>query len=480
MNKKEICHIIIMGDSLSDRGTADKATILGCIPMSWLAGLEGNSPKGRFANGYVWADVISSMFASKFMISQFKRKYKFGDDDIADAIIHHDKRVTEIIERSYTLDDDRYVTFDGRPFIRSYDEGGLSAYDYAWKPSTSITRFFSRIILSTLEDKRKLVLDYDEKKQVSAIQKAHTLVIEWSGANDLITVNAKPSKAEVDRAIKERVKNVEILIKNGYRNFIWINLPDLSLTPRYQNQTGKKGDDERANAHTCSNYFNSELDRACQRFKTLYPQCSFDVYDINATFIDAYHHPEKYELDPNKLKKAFIDSPDFKMLPNDTAPSNGYAFWDDVHPTADVHTVLGTRFYNEYNPRYDFVAPKPENAKEASIKLKEADLCNAFRSCYAEKLVKEQHSFFGAHHHKFRHEYANANLQQILKDALYEKGTLSREVLTELQWIDSSGEAKINIPVLHDALKLLHASQNTQAANDEDYIIVSKDDIASL
>lgn len=43
----------------------------------------------------------------------------------------------------YNLDNDLYVTFEGRDFIRSYDEGGLSAYDYAWKPSSSITRFLA-------------------------------------------------------------------------------------------------------------------------------------------------------------------------------------------------------------------------------------------------------------------------------------------------------------------------------------------------
>lgn len=60
MKQKKISHIVMMGDSLSDRGTADNAEILGCIPMRWFAGLVGTSPKGRFTNGYVWADVISS------------------------------------------------------------------------------------------------------------------------------------------------------------------------------------------------------------------------------------------------------------------------------------------------------------------------------------------------------------------------------------------------------------------------------------
>lgn len=460
--KKKISHIIMMGDSLSDRSTVDRRYILGFIPMSLLSGLHGASPKGRFSNGYVWADVISSFFASDFLIKEFKEQYGYSNDDIADAIIHHDKRVTDQIKYDYNLDDDLYVKYEGRDFIRSYDEGGLSAYDYSWMPSTSINRFFSRLILATLEDKRKKLLAYDKEHNFSLKQKAETLVIEWSGANDLITLNARPSKLEVDRAVKERVKNLEVLIKNGYRNFVWFNLPDLTLTPRFQNMTGADGDKERDNAHQCSVYFNEQLVSSAQKLHVLHPYCSFDVFDINKIFTDAYNNPNEHGLDPDKLKQPYKDSPDFKILPNKTSPAKGYMFWDDVHPTADVQAVLANEFYNKYRRRYQFSEP---NEREEHIEkdVSSADLCKAFSARYAEKLAKDQQGFFGSCR-KSHIRYKEANLQEILKHALCEHGTRTREVITELQWIDKAGKLNLKIPVLDRALSDLQAQEPSLAA----------------
>jgi hypothetical protein len=458
MSKKEICHILIFGDSLSDRGTADKAYVLGCIPLKFLAGLEGTSPKGRFSNGYIWADDISAMFASDFIIKQFKKRYGETNAELADDVINKDKRILDALKYDYNLDNDLYVAFENQVFIRSYDEGGLSSYNYAWKPSTSISRFFSRIILSTLEQKRKKALDYDQQHNIPLSQKAQTLVIEWSGANDFITMNARPSILEADRAIKERIKNVEILIQNGYRNFIWFNLPDLSLTPLYQNMTGEKGDNERANAHNCVDYFNKELDQASKRLQAMFSHCSFEVFDVNTIFTDAYHHPEKYRLDPTKLKQPFVTSPDFKILPNGTSPAKGYTFWNDVHPTAYVQAILANNFYQQYHSGFDFIEPKPD-AHKAELDISEADLCKAFCTRYAEKLTQDRNGFWGSQR-KSNIQYQKANLSKILEHALYEKGARSLEVLKELQWIDDSGNINLNIPALNNAKAEVDSLQN--------------------
>ncbi|MDR3503800.1 MAG: SGNH/GDSL hydrolase family protein [Legionella sp.] len=462
MKQKKISHIVMMGDSLSDRGTADKAEILGCIPMAWFAGLIGTSPKGRFTNGYVWADVISAFFANDFLIKDLKAKYGYSNDDLADAIIAKEKGVTDSLRYDYSLDNDLYVKFEGRDFIRSYDEGGLSAYNYAWQPSSSITRFFSRIILSTLEKKREKLLAYDEEHKVTEKQKEQTLVIEWSGANDLITVNAEPSIAEVDRAIKERVKNIEILLQKGYRNFVLFNLPDLSLTPRFQNKTGDSGEKARANAHQCVDYFNQELVKACEKFKTMFPHCYFDVFDINSIFVQAYSNPKEYGLDPDKLKQPFTTSPDFRMLPNGTAPAKGYAFWDDIHPTADVHAVLGNNFYEKYNPQFTFSEPESNKVNKSGMDISSAQLQKAFCLRYADTLAKSRTGFFG--HKKASLPYQTATLEEILQHAFTQNGSDVREVLTELQWINKAGEVNLKIPVLEKAMAKLQDPEFTAVA----------------
>ena len=368
---KKISHIVMMGDSLSDRGTANKDYIFGFIPLATSHDLANTSPRGRFTNGYVWSDVIGSMFASNFMVKKLKKKPHYSSEDIASDIITKDTKIMESLRTSYALDDDLYVTVDGRDFMRCYVEAGLSAYNYAWRLSSSIVRFFERIVLSTLAEKRKLLLTYDEAHKVSTKQKEETLVIEWTGANDLITVNVSPTTLEVDRAVAERILNIETLIKNGYRNFVLLNIPNLSLTPRFQNMPGPAGEGERANAEKCSLYFNEQLKQACERLQAKYPNCSVDLFDVNAFFTDAYTRPDIYKLDPEKLKKPYKASADFKMLPNKTSPAKGYMFWDDIHPSAYIHTLLAQAFYTKYNAQYQFSLSEDEELTQETVPASE-------------------------------------------------------------------------------------------------------------
>jgi len=488
-----ISHFIMMGDSLSDRGTLDHRYLFGIIPMAWLGGLTGKSPRGRFTNGFAWSDDISATLADEFIIHRAEnkgtlgggqKKYNFNAADVSDDILTQrkatdanansdqkthldttdiadnvisDRHFQRSIQHSYTLDNDLYVQYRGRDFVRSYDEGGLTAHDYSWIPSTSISRFFSRLILSTLGKKREALLDHDKKLEVSVTQKKQTLIIEWSGANDLITVNARPSEEEADRAISDRISNAEKLIKQGYRNFVLFNLPDLSLTPRFQNMTGEDGNRERQNAQNISKYFNDNLLIACALLQKKYSGSSVEVFDIGAVFTDIYddtkdqtnRYPGRFELD--KLKTPYTKSKDF-VIKNGLSPASGYMFWDDVHPTANMHALLADQFYKTYQNKYMFSAPKIETAKM---------LCDTFRKKYSDKFNKDVHGFFGL----FRRsnlpkiDYTNPDqaLAMILKHALYSGGNRTRGAITDLQWIDAKGNINVQIPALKAAKAELDA-----------------------
>lgn len=354
--KPSISHIVMMGDSLSDRGTLDRRKLFGFIPLDKISGLEGRSPVGRFTNGYAWSDHLGAMFANEFTIRSFKKKRNFPDvTDISDAIITHDRQVKDRVDNAYSLDNDLSISYRNRNFIRSYDEGGLTAHDYSWVLSNSITRFFTRLIVSHLAVKRNDLLAYDRKYKIAKKHKAETLIIEWSGANDLITVNARPSQEEVDKAIKDRIENVTLLIQNGYRHFVLFNLPDLSLTPRYQ----QKSLEERENAKKWSDYFNEQLAQACEELvkKNQESNCTIEVFDINSEFKRIYNYPEEYDFEKAKLNQPYLKSRDFKIKKDGTSPAKGYMFWDDVHPTADTHVKLAEEFFNQYRDQYNFLAP---------------------------------------------------------------------------------------------------------------------------
>lgn len=353
MPKPTITHFVLMGDSLSDRGRMDNENLLGIIPMSWVTGLDKNSPCGRFSNGFNWIDDLSADLANQFTINELKEKYGLSDADIADGIMNNNPRIKEALHSNYNLHDYAKVNFHGQDMIRTYTEGGLTSHSYRGVPSSSLPRFITRLILNSLSRMREKVFADDKAQNISADQKAHTLTIEWSGANDMITVNKRPSKEEADRAIKDRIKNVEQMLQHGYQRFVLFNMPDLSLTPRYQAMRPE----EQKNARECSAYFNEQLAQAVKKINAKYPDATVEVFDVATKFTDVYNHPEKYGFEKAKLTQPYVKSTDFNIKPDHTSPAPGYMFWDDVHPSALMQSILSEQFLDAYKNKYHYAPP---------------------------------------------------------------------------------------------------------------------------
>ncbi len=351
MEKVNISQVIFLGDSLSDRKTLYIRELLGLISMALLSGLKGKSPDGRFTNGLVWTDHFSAQLANKNIIKEFAAHYSPNltpaqlSADLADEFITRSRSRAQL---QYDLNDNLKVKYKDKIIVRSYTEGGLSSHSYRWHLSTSPQRFFSRMILSTLEEKRKLLLKDDKKSGVSDKAKEESLIVEWSGANDLITLNAKPSIKEADLAVKDRIKNVEKLASHGYKNFVLINLPDLSLTPRFH--SAKYNDKDRENAHKVCKYFNQQLQSQVASLQKKYPQINVRVFDTDKLVEHAYTHPGEYGFDPEKQHRSVTEDN------KDNGPkggAHGYMFWDDVHPSADLHAIMADKFYRFFEKSFE-------------------------------------------------------------------------------------------------------------------------------
>lgn len=487
MEIRKISRFVTMGDSLSDRGTLQNRYLLGFIPMSWLSGLRGESPQGRFTNGLAWSDHVIAMFSNVFIINQLKNptnypdkrasldaldlagdtknKRGWDDSDIAAAVARRDERVRELIKTSYNLKNDRTISYQGENLVRNYNEGGLTSFDYSWVINNiktwtrnSLKLFFSCLILATLGEKRSQLLDDDERQGISKQHKAETLVIEWSGANDLITANDKPSRVAVERAVAARISNLKELMKNGYQHFVWFNLPNLALTPRYQ----ARSQAERDNAEACTNYFNSELEKAYKELSINYPHCSIELFDVNEIFTQVYQNPADYNFDESKLKEAFGTNHDA------STPSTGYMFWDDVHPTADMHALLADQFYRKFSLKYSFSPPKAD-AEEAKINVSEDLLLKAYQNVHRKNAVKEHATFFrGARRPQMMHE--TLSIEGILARALHGGDKRALATIKELNWLNKQGELNLNIPVLKKALHKVNtaylASQGHRATRE--------------
>ena len=440
----DILYMVMMGDSLSDRGTMNQRMLLGCIPMRYLAKLSQYSPKGRFTNGLVWNDQVIASVASDFTIKHIKERFGWDSTMISDAIITKDRRIKHDIYDNYQLDDDKFVKYKGNVWVRSYCEGGLTAHDYQWHPSWNIKIFFTRLILAVLANKREAIIKYDQEHGIGYEQKGKTLVVEWSGANDLITANKNPTKDEVDAAISARVKNVRKMVAQGYRHFVLFNLPNLGLSPRFQNKSQKK----RKQAEDLTHYFNSELDKACAELCHEFPHCSIKSFDINTDFTEIYNNPEKYYFDRDKRHQAYIDSEDFDDPSDGISPAPGYMFYDDVHPTATMHSLLANKFYENLEEQYNLL--EPDQTIQSTIDYKEDELCECFCSHYRQALNKHNRGMFGKKDGS-TFDFKSNTLCDIIKHALFEDDPIALNVVRELGWLDDSGNLTLD--------ELNHAAQ---------------------
>lgn len=487
-NKRiEISHIVAMGDSLSDRGTLESRKALGFLPMAKLAGLEGKAPAGSFTNGMTWIDHLGAKVANQFLVTWAKEKSikeitqvikkknetlfddkyisrlsaDYADEQLLrrgrESLLDKKMNTTDPLliselgdlfisnpnsnDHIYSLSNDKTIKYNGYDFIRTFCEGGLTAHDFRFHFTFHPLYMLLRMLLSRLDIMRNQLLSDDNKNEVSDTQKARTLIIEWSGANDLITVNRSPTKKNANRAIHSRIANAEILIRNGYRNIILFNLPDLSLTPRYQ----AKSNADNQNAKEVSLYFNAQLAKQVEGLQTKYPFCNIDIFDINREFNEIYNNPEKYTLDKEKLHMGYVESKDFKVdLERGVSGSSGYMFWDDVHPSADVHAGLAEQFSRIYQNIIHYVSPEMDNGPEYQI-LPE-DLCKAFNHHSSIKITPSKSSMGLVPEENSKLSPSEDQLMQILRQAKVNKGV--RKALVELQWLDKQGNIKLNIPAL--------------------------------
>lgn len=432
---KKISYVVIFGDSLSDRGTANQAYLWGLIPLVRWATLTG-APKGQFTNGHVWSHLISTLFINDLFINEFKKKPHFNHADLADSIIAQEKKVKQVLQQPYSLDHDIFVKYKGHDFVRSYAEGGLSAASYTDSASPTYAVAFYRKILPILADKRAQLLTYDETHKLSKKHIDNTVVIDWTGANDFLTVNEKPTEEIANKVLEARKQNIEELVKKGYKHFILFNLPDLSLTPRFQNLTGPNAETERSNVHAYINYFNREL----EKLKTKFPECTIEIFDINKIFTNIYKHPETYGFEEAKLKKSYKDSK--------AANAKGYMFWDDIHPIMLVQVILAYAFHKIFHKLYELVEPEEEIVSADSL---QKQLIAAFM----EKPPFQDRLDFFSQHIKAK---SKTTLKETLQNAYKNNKVRTKEILRELGWVSESGEVLLNSPELKEAISELEVA----------------------
>lgn len=308
--------LIFFGDSLSDNGNYYSIS-LKLIPPS--------PPyyKGRFSNGFTWAENLGNVFYQKYYID-----------------------------------------------YRIYAVGGATATPIFIAPTTLRAEIYDYLTRSLLVDRSK------------------TLFSVWIGANDYLF----DSKTDVDtlssHVINRIAEGINLLIEHGGKHFIVMNLPDIAKTPY-----GQHGATERL--HTLSILHNQKLAAAINQIENEHPEVKIVFIDIYQIFAGLLKDPQQYNtkyhvnitnttdacwnglgvshlstanlnqelkaayLQTNKMDEKFdgsrmtnsiLSAPGLaesyavgKTYQTHVQPctnADQYIFWDAVHPTAIMHTIL--------------------------------------------------------------------------------------------------------------------------------------------
>lgn len=424
--------------------------------------------------------------------------------NISDEVIVKNKHLEkEEAQSTYMAPEDFYAL--DRDTICNMAQGGSTSANYKHKFTPNLILEFTRKFVSNLDEQRKRFLAQDKarelnpqdiqqnlnfNKTLTTLSRTHlekikkhqqfhrdrkkeTLIIEWTGANDLLTVNSTPTEEIVRTAVAARIANAKKLIEAGYQQFVLFNLPDLSLTPRYQNKTLA----QREEMTRLCQLFNEELEKQSVELQDEMNakqvvnenKCRIQIFDIASEMQEIYKKCQKGALPqfkPALLNKPFVDSKDFPKNfdhTKKTCPAPGYLFWDDVHLSTEADQLIANAFEEKVLSKFKFKSPPVEPAE---------DLCLLFNSRYQAKVLQDFNGIFGlwrqsnlSQLYVTNKETAEKNLIEIIRHATLEKGKRTREILIELGWMNKQGVINAKIPAIHkayQALKVEEKEKNTK------------------
>ena len=175
---------------------------------------------------------------------------------------------------------------------------------------------------------------------------ASTLYLLFAGANDFIS-----GQTNVNVPVNNLSGDIGRLVAAGARQFLVINLPLLGNTPRYN-----------GNATTCDQFntrtqsFNTALATMLSGVQTSNPALTVFQFDLAGMFNQVLANPADFGL-ANVTNSAApgLQPGASSYNTNQLAPNpNQYLFWDDLHPTAAVHAILGQRVLDLFRLPGDF------------------------------------------------------------------------------------------------------------------------------
>ena len=167
----------------------------------------------------------------------------------------------------------------------------------------------------------------------------------WVGSNDVNAIlRAGLAPAAVGAALGQVAANIEsavvALASTGARNVLVVGVPNLGLTPTVR----ALGAAAQAGASAASAGLNSLLMNGSGPLPSLSTLAA--AYSLNLKMLDTYALLTNAAANPGQFGFTNVTDPCFNQAAQTLcsptlAGQNQYLFWDDLHPTAAGHAIIG-------------------------------------------------------------------------------------------------------------------------------------------
>lgn len=176
------------------------------------------------------------------------------------------------------------------------------------------------------------------------------LYVVYGGGNDLLGAGSANPNVVVDTAVGNISSIIRDLVADGADSFLVPNLPNLGATP----SVISRGAASVESATALTTLFNSALETALQNLES----------ELTANLIrfDVFGLLEALLANAGVFGITNTTEPCYVLFGTPCADPNSYAFWDDIHPTAPVHALLGIFAYATVNG-----APQPAYNANAAL-----------------------------------------------------------------------------------------------------------------
>jgi phospholipase/lecithinase/hemolysin len=169
------------------------------------------------------------------------------------------------------------------------------------------------------------------------------LYIVWGGANDYgydVLNNITPNPAQV---VQNLAGEIDLLAAHGAQHFLIPNLGDLGALP-FTNDLGIPGLPTEATQITLAH--NALLAGALANLQSLFPNDQFTSLDIYSLFQQITADPMQYgfaDVSHSYLAYAAAN-------PGTLVGPNSFLFYDELHPTAAGHELIGNAAFAALTP----------------------------------------------------------------------------------------------------------------------------------